>query len=354
MTTLKDLSRHLGLSITQVSRALNDHGDVSEKTKLRVRDAAKSLNYEANVLAKRLVTGRSGIVGLVYPVMPDPSDSWYFMKFVAGLSKEFTRLGRQFMLHMADDHHNHLDVYDKLVRSRSLDGFIIMTPQVADERVNFLRSRNVPFVLHGQTMDEPDYPFFDIDNMAVGYELTSYLAEQGHREIAIINGAPGASFVERRFVGYRQALRDHGLPHRPEFEAAGTMTADLGLLETVRLFQSDGPKPTGLIASNLRIAKGIISAVQAMGLRVPEDVAIVAHDDKLPDVSADGLGVPVTTTEAPLGDSWEPLARFLNATLDGAPLSEVQQIGPHKLIERGAGAGFRGAATPETRRAKRA
>ncbi|RYG92897.1 LacI family transcriptional regulator [Loktanella sp. IMCC34160] len=335
MTTLKDLSRHLGLSVTQVSRALNDHADVSEKTKVRVRDAAKSLNYEANVLARRLVTGRSGIVGLVYPTMPDPSDSWYFMQFVAGLSKEFSRLGRQFMLHMPDDAGDHLDVYDRLVRSRSIDGFIIMTPMVADPRVNFLRSRSVPFVLHGQTMDEPDYPFFDIDNMAVGYDLTAYLADRGHREIAIINGNPGASFVERRFDGYRQALRERGLPNRAQFEAAGMMTADLGLLETVRMFQSDGPKPTGIIASNLRIAKGIISALNAMGLRVPQDVSVVAHDDKLPDVSAESLGSGLTTTEAPLGDSWEPLARFLNATLDGAPLSEVQEVGPHSLVERG-------------------
>ncbi len=65
MTTLKDISRFLNLSVTQVSRAINDHADVSEETKRRVREAAKSMNYHPNMTARSLVTGRSGIVGLV-------------------------------------------------------------------------------------------------------------------------------------------------------------------------------------------------------------------------------------------------------------------------------------------------
>ena len=334
MTTLKDLSRHLGLSVTQVSRALNNHADVSEKTKSRVRDAAKTLNYQPNLTARRLVTGRSGIVGLVYPSMPDPEDSWYFTQFVAGLSARFSRLGRQFMLHMADEERDVVDVYDRLVRSRSIDGFVVIIPQVADRRVDFLRAQKVPFVLHGQTMDEPDYPFFDIDNLAVGYDLTQHLIARGHKEIAILNGVSEASFVQRRFSGYRQALAEAGLPVRPEFQVVGTMTAELGLLETVRLFQSDGPKPTAIVASSMRIAKGIFQALAAIGLRVPDDVSVVAHDDILPDVAVGDLPVPITTTESPLNDSWEPLARFLIAAIDGAPLKETQQIGRHKIVPR--------------------
>lgn len=333
MTTLKDLSRHLGLSVTQVSRALNGHSDVSEATKERVRRAAKDLDYQANVMARRLVTGRSGIVGLVYPDMPDPADSWYFTQFVGGLSANFSRLGRQFMLHMAEGDDGGLAVYDRLVRSRSIDGFVVIIPDVADARVNFLREKKVPFVLHGQTMDEPDYPFYDIDNVAVGYDLTRHLVDKGHREIAFLNGVAGASFVERRFIGYARALQEAGLPVRPEFQARHGMTVDTGLLETIRLFQSDGPKPTAIIASNTRIAKGIFDALSALGLRVPEDISVVGHDDSLPDVTPDRLPVSLTGTKSPLMDSWDPLARFLDATLDGAPLEEVQEIGESRFVE---------------------
>lgn len=334
MTTLKDLSRHLGLSVTQVSRALNGHSDVSEATRERVAEAARKLEYHPNLAARGLVTGRTGLVGLVYPFMPDPSDALAFSRFVAGLSANFSRLGREFMLHIADDDQGGLAVYDRLIRSRSIDGFVLNIPDVEDARVNLLRERKVPFVLHGQTMDRPDYPFFDIDNVAVAYDLTRHLIENGHREIAFINGPKPSSFVERRFIGYQRALREAGLKPRPEFQIAGVMTEDLGLLETIRLFQSRHSAPTALIAGSMRIAKGILAALKAIGLNVPSDVSLVAHDDLLPDSPANELDVPLTVTFAPLNDSWEPLARSLCLALEGAPLKDTQQIAKHDFVVR--------------------
>lgn len=334
MTTLKDLSRHLGLSVTQVSRALNNHSDVSKDTKERVMLAAKELEYHPNLMARRLVTGRSGIVGLVYPEMPDPSDSWYFTQFVAGLSSNFAHLGRQFMLHMSQDSDHGVEVYDSLVRSRSIDGFVVIIPEVADARVDFLREKKVPFVLHGQTMEDPDYPFYDIDNIAVGYDLTKRLIRAGHTEIAFINGQEKASFVQRRFIGYARALAEVGLKPRKSFQVTGTMTAELGLRETIRMFQAKGPHPTGIIASNTRIAKGIFDGLAALGLRVPHDVSVVGHDDALPDVTPDQLPVSLTGTGSPLIESWEPLARYLDAALNGARLESVQEIGAHYFFER--------------------
>ena len=333
MTTLKDLSRHLGLSVTQVSRALNNHSDVSEATKVRVAEAAKALDYQPNIAARRLVTGRSGIVGLIYPETPDPADALAFSQFITGLSTTFSRLGRQFMLHISEGEDGGLAVYERLVRSRSIDGFVVNIPEVEDARVKFLRAQKIPFVLHGQTMDEPDYPFYDIDNVAVGYDLTRHLIECGHRHIAIINGPHGASYVERRFIGYRRALKERGLELYPDFEIGGTMNEQLGLLETIRLFQSGGPKPTAIVAGNMRIAKGIFSALGAMSLSVPDDVSVVAHDDVLPDVPASDLPVPLTVTLAPLINSWEPLARFLSMSLDGADLAETQEIAQHEFVD---------------------
>lgn len=333
MTTLKELSKHLGLSVTQVSRALNDHDDVSKATKKRVREAAKSLNYEPNLAARRLVSGRSGIVGLVFPHMPEPSDAWYFTQFVAGLSSAFSEQGKQFMLNIPKSREDGLAVHDQLIRSRSIDGFVVIIPTVDDARVKFLREKEIPFVLHGQTMDEPDYPFYDIDNVAVGYDLTRHLIEAGHREIAFINGEAQASFVQRRFIGHARALSEAGLPVREQFRVSGVMTEELGLLETIRMFHEEGPSPTGIVASNMRIVKGIFSAAKALGLSVPADISVVAHDDLLPDCPPEDFPVAVTRTYAPLEQSWQPLALFLSDTLRGAPLEEVQKIEPHVFIK---------------------
>ncbi len=331
MTTLKDLSRHLGLSVTQVSRALNDHDDVSRDTKQRVREAANTLKYQPNIMARRLVTGRSGIVGLIYPGVPDATDSLQFAHFVRGLCSNFTRLGRQFMLHVADDENAELGVYDRLVRSRSIDGFVVLLPGASDARVDFLRKHQICFALHGQTMDTPDYPFYDIDNEAVGYDLTSHLIQRGHQNIAIINGQNTAAFAQRRYQGYARALQDAGLPVRPEFQVGSVMTAEFGLLETVRLFQSGGPKPTAIIAGNMRIAKGIFDATHALGLRVPDDVSLVVHDDCLPDVARTSLPVLLTATIVPFYEAWGPVAEILDGALKGAPLEDTQVIQPHRF-----------------------
>lgn len=331
MTTLKELSKHLGLSVTQVSRALNNHSDVSKATKERVQNAAKELNYRPNLVARRLVTGRSGIVGLIYPIMPGENESWFFTRFVAGLSATFGDLGRQFMLHIDNGDGDVLKSYDDLARTRSIDGFVVTSPKVEDARINFLRDRKIPFVLHGQTMDVPDYPFYDIDNFAVGYDLTRHLVENGHRDIAFINGPAGDSFVERRRLGYTKALQEAGIALRPELYTNCIMTEENGLLETIRLFQSPDRKPTAIVASNTMIARGIWKALGHMGLSIPDDVSLVAHDDARNDLRDTWLHDALTRTVAPLTDSWAPLAKFLDLHLKGEDLEKVQKIGPHSF-----------------------
>ena len=248
MTTLKDLSRHLGLSTTQVSRALNDYGDVSPATKERVRKAAKALNYIPNMTARRLATGRSNIVGLVWHGRPDHAESWVFAQFVGGLSAEFEALGLQFVLNIAENDGFGPAAYERLIASRSIDGFVLVLPRMRDQRVRVLQEHRVPFVMHGQTTDDPNYAFYDIDNVAVGHDLTSHLLDHGHREIAFINGPLEASFVQRRRDGYAAALREAGVSPRARFHVGGAMTEQLGLLETVRLFQSAAVKPTAIPA----------------------------------------------------------------------------------------------------------
>ena len=90
MATLKDIARALDLSITQVSRALNDHSDVSEDTRLRVKDAARAMNYHPNASARKLVSGRSGMVGLVVPQHRTIGQDGIFLEVVAGLSAQFS------------------------------------------------------------------------------------------------------------------------------------------------------------------------------------------------------------------------------------------------------------------------
>lgn len=335
MTTLKDLSRHLGLSVTQVSRAMNDHQDVRQTTKEKVWKAAEELGYKPNLTARKLVTGKSGTICFVQEGIPPREEAWLFMQIISNLSREFTRLGRQFLFHLAEDNDNILDTYESLIRGKTVDGFVLINPKDRDPRIAFLLEKNAPFVCHGRAMDDAAYPYFDIDNYAVGYELTSALTAQGHRDIALINGRENLGFSIRRYRGYLAALQEVGVTARPELVVHGQMIEALGYEEATRLLsRTDGPRPTGFVAASTRIASGIFRACAERGLRVPQDVSIVAHDDALAEVSAESLPTPLTVTVSPLSESWKPMARFLTLAIDGAPLEKTQKLQPVELIHR--------------------
>lgn len=342
MATLKDIARALDLSITQVSRALNDHLDVSADTRLRVKDAARAMNYHPNALARKLVSGRSGMVGLVVPQHRDIGQDGIFLEVVAGLSAQFSGRGMQFVLHIMAEHEPAIPVYQKLIGTAMLDGFVLIDPQDHDPRIDFLSKTGTACVVHGRSGDAPDYPYFDIENEQVAHDLTRHVQARGHRRVAFLNGVAGRSYVTRRETGYRRALQDSGTEFLPHLHLNGEMDEATGLTATIRLISGDRPRPTAIVCGNVRLARGVYQALAALDLAVPGDVSVVAHDDELPSLRASAFFPALTVTKAPLRDSWAPLADCLAGAIEGKPLVELQRIGNYAFIERNSVA----AATP--------
>jgi LacI family transcriptional regulator len=341
MTTLRDLSRHLSLSVTQVSRALNNHDDVSEDTRERVRRAARELGYQPNLSARRLATGRSGMLGLVLPDVPRVPEDVLFVQVVGTLSQHLARLGRQFVLHIADPQDDIVEVYRRLIGGGAIDGFVILEPELGDRRVAFLREARVPFVVHGRLEPPHDYPFYDIDNRAVAERLTQLLIDAGHRRIAFLNGPRHRTYAASRRQGFRVALGRAGLVEEPGLQRFSPMTEGEGLLAGVALWGEGGPRPTGVVCGSARLAAGCLQALSALGLRVPEDVSVVVHDDELPGQRPAAFDPPLTATRSPLAEAWPHLGRLLAAASDGAPVGDLQMVGGVTFEERGSVADLR-------------
>lgn len=334
MATLKDIARTLDLSITQVSRALNDHSDVSEETRLRVKETARAMNYHPNASARKLVSGRSGMVGLVVPQHRNIGQDGIFLEVVAGLSAQFSGRGMQFVLHIMAEHEPALPVYQKLIGKAMLDGFVLIDPQDHDPRIDFLKKSGIAFVVHGRVGKTIDYPYFDIENEQLAYDLATHLADRGHSRIAFLNGIAGRSYVTVREQGYRRALGDAGADDLSHLHHNSEMDEANGLTATIRLFSGDAPRPTAIICGNVRLARGVYQGLAALGLKVPGDVSVVAHDDELPSLRASAFFPALTVTKAPLRDSWEPLADCLTGAIEGKPLAGLQRIGSYTFIER--------------------
>ena len=334
MATLKDISRELGLSVTQVSRALNDHSDVNEETRLRVKEAARLLKYQPNLSARKLANGRSGMVGLIQPYNSQMVADGMWMEVISGLSAQFSSRGMQFVLHVAQEHDQGLPAYQKLISGGALDGFVLVEPKVLDSRPDFLKKAGVPFVVHGRCSGATDYPYFDIDNFGLSYDSTRKLLALGHRRIALINGLQGRSYVDHRSDGYRHALSEQGVAFDTFLLRHGVMQAATGLVNTVEIYRGTEAPPTAIICSNILVAKGVYQALEALGLQIPRDVSVIAHDDVLLGIDSKAFFPALTVTFSPLRDSWHPLAQFLSGAIEGKPLSDLQQVAQCAFIDR--------------------
>lgn len=334
MATLKDVAKKAGLSVTQVSRALNNHSDVNAQTRERIQAVARSLNYQPNMSARKLVSGRSGMVGVVVPQSPDLASDGLFIEVITGLSTYFSARSMQLVVHIAPKGTDILSVYRKLIGNGALDGFVLINTVTDDERVKLLMDLGMPFVVHGRIDDDPKYSFFDIDNEGIFRDLTQYLLSLGHQKIALLNGSGGRGYSEARLRGYQQALIGAGLVPTSSLVRNDEMTVAFGLVSTIDLFRDSHHAPTAIICGSARIAKGAYQALDALKLSVPDDVSVVAHDDHLTNLQTAAFYPALTVADAPLRDSWEPLAECLVEVIAGAPLSQTQRIGTHQMIIR--------------------
>ena len=334
MTTLKDISKHLGLSVTQVSRAMNNHSDVSEATRERVQNAARELGYVANLTARSLVTGRSGMVSLIRPGGLSGSADFSNLETISGLSNEFFRRGLHFVLHMVPQGEDFWPIYRQAASNGAFDGFVLIDINLGDPRVTMLEKLGVPFVVHGRTETQPQHAFFDIDNVDVAYQNAKHLIDLGHRRIAMLNGPQGKAYSEYRLRGYKAALEEAGLNYDPNLVQSSAMTEANGMVLTARLFEDSPHRPTALICGNILLAKGAYAALQAMQLRVPDDVSVIAHDDVLSTIRGSAFYPSLTVTKSAFSESWSNLAEILCAQIQGDTSVKQQRLAKVEFISR--------------------
>ncbi len=335
MATLKDISAELGLSVATVSRALNGFPEVNTKTRDKVQEAADRLGYRPNRTAQRLVTGRSGMVGMIVKIRPDLSADQTFVEILTGLTAALAARDTDLVL-AVDQDPDPVAAYKKMLERDMLDGFILNAPVPQDPRVDFLTHAGVPFVMHGQCRNDAAYPFYSIDNQGVSVEAVDLLTALGHQRIALLNGDLTHSYAADRLAGFALAMRNAGLRVPEAFMTSAPPSEDYGYAQALAMLAGQhGAAPTAFVCASTLIAAGVMRAVADRGLRVPEDVSIVAHDDALPQTRAINFSPALTVTRAPLRDSCVPLANHLIDHINGAEARTLQTLFRAELILRG-------------------
>jgi LacI family transcriptional regulator, galactose operon repressor len=311
-TTMKRIAAELGVSITTVSKVLNNHADIGPETRARVVAKVEELGYRPNAVARSLTLRRTHTLGIV---IPDLMHS-FFVEIVAGLEKVMSPRGYGLLLCSSGEDARKERAEIEMLRARQVDGIVLASAHASGntDLLRQLTGAGGALVM----IDRDDHPRVRChrvltDDEEVGRIATAHLADQGRRAIAHIAGPP-VIHARRREAGYREALRARGLPVRDGWViGAGFMEADgyraMQQLLAVR------PRIDAVFAANDPAALGAMKAIWDAGLTVPDDVAVAGAGDV---AYGDLLRVPLTT----VGWSKDELGRQAAELI-------LDQIGPH-------------------------
>ncbi len=271
---LKDIANELGLSVVTVSKVLREHPDIGTETRKRVLRRMRELNYQPNLAARSLVTGRTWTLGLVVPDLLHP-----FFADIANVISSETRDNGYSLFISSSDEDPDLEVQEiKQLLARHVDVILVASAQRSVDCFRLIEEQNTPYILIDRRFQRLDANFVGVDDEAVGSLATSHLIEQGCRRVAHIRG-PAVSTAVGRLKGYKQALASHGLKPLPghivSLGASGDHRGEKGGYEAAKRLISAKPRPDGIFCFNDPSALGAMRAILDAGLRIPRDVAVI-------------------------------------------------------------------------------
>jgi DNA-binding LacI/PurR family transcriptional regulator len=289
--TTFDVARKAGVSRTTVSHVLNKHPRVSLRmeTRERVLKAVRDLGYVPNSAAQMLVTGRSQIIGLILS-RPELLSVAYVPPLILGMNEVLQAHRYRLLIEIIRDPKNP-DVYLDLVKSKPIDGLIIINPRKEDVALQKTIDSKFPILCLGAS-GNPNEAAIATEDKATGRRATEHLLSLGHRRIAHITYASLAyTPAQSRFEGYRSALQAMQVSFDPKLFAEGDFTYESGYLAMRKIF-AQGGKPTALFAGSDEIALGAMTAVREAGFSIPEEFGVIGYDD----IPAAAFAIPPLTT----------------------------------------------------------
>lgn len=286
--TLEDIARLSGVSRSTVSRVINAEVNVKEGTRRKVQEVINSYNFQPNLAARGLVTGRTNVIGVVIPasvavVFTDP----YFPQLLQGISALCNTRDYSVMLWLAEPEFERRMI-SRILHNGLVDGVVVASIAMNDPIIESLIESKMPFMLIGRHPTE-DVNYLDVDNVQAGRKATMHLVRLGYRRIATITGKQSQVAGYDRYQGYVKALQDSDHPVKPELVAEGDFTEESGYKAMQRLLKY---KPDAVFVASDMMAFGAMRALRDANLRIPEDVAVVGFDD----IPASSKTIPPLTT----------------------------------------------------------
>ncbi len=267
--SINDVARVAGVSKSTVSRALG-HGPVSDDVRAKVEAAVRQTGYRPNLMARRLRSQQSGILGLVVADIRNP----FFTALIRAVEEVAYRAGMRVTLCNTDEDPEREAMYLQLMQEERITGLLFAPTRVTVGRMNEL-DLDYPTVLIDRAAAGSRYDAVVLDNVAAMAGLVEHLLAQGYRRIGGLFGSTSTTAAERR-DGYVAAMRAHGLV--PDYREVAP-TAEAAIAEAGHWLAS-AARPQAIVTSNSLLLVGALKAARSAGLRIPDDLALAGFDNE--------------------------------------------------------------------------
>lgn len=333
MSTISDVAQRADVSTMTVSRVVNNSGYVSATTRQRVELAIAELGYVPNALGRQLRSKRTKTLALIVSDITNP----FFTTIARGVEDAAAPRGFSVMYCNTDESADEEAKYIHVLIERQVDGVLLVPTRTTSASFRTLRAHRMPVVVLDRRVTVRHVDSVRCDSEAGAHALTRHLLSLGHRRIAVLTGRRTISTSIDRVAGCRRALEESGLElHDDLVRFGGYNFGELnqadGYQMARELLAAAPPRPTAIFAANNFIAFGAIRALREAGLRVPEDMSVVAFDDLPPDWAMDPF---LTVAAQPAYEIGRRAAELLLDRIGGDPQAAGQAVVlPFELIVR--------------------
>ncbi|MCS7201400.1 MAG: LacI family transcriptional regulator [Dictyoglomus sp.] len=274
--TMKDVAKLAGVSVSTVSHVINKTRHVEEETKKKVLSAIKELGYRPNIVARSLRKKTTHTVGLIVSNITN----LFYPEVVRGVEDTLLNYKYNLILCNSDENIDKEREYIEVLYSKQVDGIIITPSKSTETRKNLeiFISQNIPVVLVDRRIKGIDTDVVLVDNISGTFLATEYLINLGHKRIGIITGPLDTTTGKERLEGYLQALDKNKIPRDDSLIKEGDFKRDGGYIKGKELLSLEDP-PTAIISSNNLMTLGLISAIQELELKIPDDLSVISFDD---------------------------------------------------------------------------
>jgi LacI family transcriptional regulator len=308
--TIYDVAKRAGVGIGTVSRAINNHPQISPQTKAVVLQTIRELHYQPHAMAQGLARKKTNSIAVIVPFFT----GYFFIELLRGIQQEISKDKYNMILYSVDRTNKTEMFLKKTLQERRVDGVLLISLQISSRYAGLFKQSKLPIVLVDS--HHPSLDSITVQNEQGAFIATQHLIQLGHTRIGMIDGQLKSSPAQVRLKGFKRALREYGIHFNPKYlvisdfiTGADGFNREAGYQAMKRFLDMGKNRPSAVFISSDIQAAGAIKAVHESELSIPNDIAIVGFDDI-------------------------ELAEYLELTTMRQPMFEMGKLAVQRLMDR--------------------